>query len=223
MDAVSAITSGNSLSNSVSSVMGNNDMQLKQEDFLKLLTTQLNLQSPLDPQDSSAMLEQMSQLSSISTNDSLQKTIELLQGSLAGSQSLQAANMVGRDVQVNSSTGLLQQGEGLSGGVVLPRAATDVTVMIKDASGKIVKQMALGNDDAGVLSFKWDGTGSDGKAAAPGLYTLEATANVDGTVTSLNATAKAKVESVTLNGTNGITLNLNGFGSVDLKDVLEIQ
>ena len=76
--------------------------QLKQADFLKLMMTQLQLQSPFKPTDSNAMLQQMAQLSSLSTNQSLQSSIEELSKTLSSNQAIQASSVVVRSVQVGS-------------------------------------------------------------------------------------------------------------------------
>lgn len=220
MDSVSSLSSAVSSANSATTST-NPRGQLTQEDFLKLLTTQLQYQSPSDPYDSGAMLEQMAQLTSLSASTKMEQTINELSKSLSANQTLQAASIVGRNVQVPSEIGNLVSGEGLQGSVTLNSATTNIALTIRDQTGKVVKEMQLGNAEKGMLDFKWDGTLDGGGTATPGLYQISATGQRAGESVNLKTAATVKVDSVTINqdGT-GSLINVNGLGTVNIKDVL---
>ncbi len=192
---------------------------LGQEDFLKLMMKQLQLQSPTDPTDSGEMLRQMSELSALSTNQNLQKSLDSMMQSMSSSQALQASNVVGKSVKVASNMGVLTTGDGLSGAVSVPKNASDVQVVIKDQAGNIVKELPLGNASEGLVDFKWDGVGG-----TPGVYSISATGTVSGQSQALQTAAVAKVSSVTLlQDGKGLTLNLEGLGAINFKDILQMQ
>lgn len=87
---MNAVSSTNSLAQGLNNLTANGvtPQQLKQEDFLKLMMAQIRVQNPLEPQDSNAMLQQISQLSTLSTNESLQKSIGQLTENLSATQAL---------------------------------------------------------------------------------------------------------------------------------------
>ena len=87
-----------------------------QDRFLKLLTTQLRNQDPLNPMDNAQMTSQLAQISTVDGIAKLNATLEKLVGSQQGSDALQAAALVGRDVLVNGNN-LQVAGAGASAGV----------------------------------------------------------------------------------------------------------
>lgn len=214
--AVSAV--GNAISNTKKAAK----KELDQSDFLNLLTTQLTMQDPTKPYDSSSMLQQMANLTSLNSNQTLQKTVQSLQTSFGNTQLIQASMLVGREVQIESQTGLLSS-EGLKGSVSLPAAAQDVTVSIKDASGKIVKTMNLGSSNPGSIDFKWNGIGDDGTALPQGTYSISAIGNIQGQQTSLPTAASFKVESVNLPSSGKpLQLNIQNRGAIELTQILKV-
>src|SRR3990167_8083696 len=71
-----------------------------QDRFLKLLVTQMKNQDPLNPMDNAQVTSQMAQLSTVTGIDKLNVTLQALSDSMASSQSLQAASMIGYGVLV---------------------------------------------------------------------------------------------------------------------------
>lgn len=197
--------------------------QLTQQDFLKLMTAQLNNQDPNSPMDSSTILNQIAQLSTVSSMGSMQTSMQSLVSSLTSEQGLQASTLVGHAVAVPSSAAVLPSGGRMQAGVNLSSSASDVSVDITDQSGQVLKHLDLGPQASGMVSFSWDGTTTTGATAAPGLYNVQATATVNGQSTSEDVYAVDTVDSVTLNNGTGPTLNLNSLGSVDFLKVKQIM
>lgn len=192
-----------------------------QDTFLKLLTTQLKNQDPLKPLDNSAFLGQLAQISTVSGIQSLQDSVDALAGSLTGAQTLQAAQLVGHGVLVESPTNYLAETGAMQGAAQVSASGT-VTVDIVNASGAIVRTLNLGTQPAGLANFSWDGIGADGTRAPSGSYTMQArVANAEGE-TALVTHAVGTVQGVTL-GSAGITLSLQGLEPVALADVTQIR
>jgi flagellar basal-body rod modification protein FlgD len=99
---VNSVSSNNSQNNSDSSIPVPTQA-LSQQDFLKLLVTQMTSQDPMNPINNQDMLSQMVQFSTLNANTTMQTTL----GQLQQSQNLvQATALLGREVtlQVDSST-----------------------------------------------------------------------------------------------------------------------
>jgi flagellar basal-body rod modification protein FlgD len=197
---------------------------LGQEQFLKLLTTQLTHQDPSKPMENGDFLGQMAQFSTVSGIQDLQASFKDFVTSMSSSQALQASGLVGRYVSAPSKEALLGATGGVSGDFELPSSTTNAGVKIIDPqSGETIKDIDLGEQAKGTASFEWDGYGNDGVPAPPGVYKVEASAWIDGKNTALETNIKSKVSSVTMaNGTTGLQVNLNGLDSVKFSQIKQI-
>jgi flagellar basal-body rod modification protein FlgD len=203
--------------------------ELKPDDFMTLFIAQLKHQNPMQPTDSSAILQQMSQLSALKSNNQMQDTLKGLEKnidlSLDRTQLLQATQSVGRDVEVLSKSAPLTK-SGLNGSVSIPQLqpgeiAKKVTLTITDAEGHEVKKIALDDaKDAGLIDFKWDGLKDDMTPYEQGDYKISATAEIGGKVKPLITLGTFKVNSVAL-GTDGVVLNLDRAGGVSIKNIIK--
>jgi flagellar basal-body rod modification protein FlgD len=191
-----------------------------QDRFLKLLTTQLRNQDPLNPMDNAQMTSQLAQISTVDGITKLNATLEQLVGSQQGTEALQAAALVGRDVLV-SGKNLQVAGAGASAGVELASAADKVSVTIVDANGLTVRTLSLGALGAGAHRFAWDGRSDSGAQVADGAYTIKVQALKGNTAVTADALQISRVASV-VRGTSGVSLDLGAQGRIGLADVKEI-
>lgn len=193
--------------------------QLKQDDFMKLLITQLKHQDPLKPQDSAEFLSQMAQFSTVNGIQELQKTMTNLTESSQKQQTISAGSLVGRSALIASDKAWLPVGGAVRGELVLPQSATGVMLEISDTKGKTVKTLELGEQAAGTVPFTWNGQLEDGQTPAdPGLYRIKALGSVGGQSTALETRVASTVDSVSLQGLRGLQVNLAGLGSHALQD-----
>ncbi len=199
------------------------EQKLGQEDFIKLMTTQMNHQDPMKPMENGDFLSEMAQFSTVSGLKEIKDSFNSLANSLKSSQALQASSMVGRTVLIPGSMSTLSEGTPMKAAVELETNASDVKVSIMDDRGALVKEINLGNKAAGVTHFTWDGMISADKKAMSGNYSVRATGMVDGKTESLNTLISDTVQSVSL-GTGGqsVSLTLANAGSAGLADVKEI-
>ncbi|MDO9372742.1 MAG: flagellar hook assembly protein FlgD [Gammaproteobacteria bacterium] len=198
--------------------------KLGQEEFFKLMTAQLKNQDPTKPMDNAQFLSQIAQFSTVSGIQDLNTAFSQLAGNLSSDQALQGANLVGRGVLVpGSSSNIRTAGTGISGAADLTASTSNLALNIYDAGGQLVRRMDLGPQASGLVSFGWDGVTDSGEAAAPGSYSIQATAQIDGLTQAVDTLVDARVESVTLgkNG-QGLSLNLIGLDPVALSTVRQI-
>lgn len=197
---------------------------LEQEQFLKLMTTQMTHQDPTKPMENGEFLTQMAQFGTVSGIQELQKSFSDFAGSITSGQALQASSLVGRYVSAPGTKGLLTEGGNISGDINLSGDATNVHIKVTNAStGEIVREEDLGAQSTGKVPFTWDGMDANKVAAKPGVYKIQATGYIDGKNTMLDTDIKSQVNSVSMgSGGKGIKVNLTGLDSVDFNQVKQI-
>ncbi|MBI4937470.1 MAG: flagellar hook assembly protein FlgD [Nitrosomonadales bacterium] len=192
-----------------------------QDRFLKLLVTQMKNQDPLNPMDNAQVTSQMAQLSTVSGIDRLNSTLQALSDSMAASQTMTAASMIGRGVLVPGATMSLANGQAL-GGIELALPADSVTVKITDAAGALVRTLHLGAQQAGILPLAWDGLTDTGASAADGVYRFTAEAVLAGSRSTATTLAFGMVNAVTP-GAKGATLDVGRLGGFALSEVKQVM
>lgn len=198
------------------------DNELGQDAFLRLMITQLENQNPLEPQKNSEFVAQLAQFSSVEGLQNLNSTVSGLVSDFQSSRALQATSMVGRAVTVPAEQSYLAEGGAIFGSMDLPASTGALSMRVYNEAGQLVWQRELGAQEAGELTFAWDGQLDDGSVAPPGEYRFEALAQIHGQPERLQTYLAANVNSVTLGPNNTMTLNLAGIGPVALGDVKEI-
>ena len=148
-------------------------------------------------------------------------TLQSLVSSMASSQSVQAAGLIGKDVLVPGSSISLANGTAGSFGVNLTQAVDNLTATVTDSSGRLVRTIGLGAQNAGTTSFTWDGKSDSGATAADGQYNIAFSATQGGSKIATTALVSAHVASVST-GSQGVVLNLGTSGAVPLSQVQQI-
>jgi flagellar basal-body rod modification protein FlgD len=200
-----------------------NSVQAQQNQFLNLLSVQLQNQDPLNPMDNSQLTSQLAQLSTVTGINQLNATVTSLATSMTASQTVAAANMIGHGVLTTGTALTLTNSQAVYG-VNLGTAADDVQVAISDSTGKVVRTVDLGAQNAGALTLGWNGAADAVNGATPatlpdGNYTIAVTATAGGAaLTDASGLTLGTVASVST-GANGTQLTLSGGTQVALTDV----
>lgn len=191
---------------------------LGKNEFLELLVAQLNNQNPLEPQENGEFIAQLAQFSQVEGIEKLNSSMETILSGYQSSQALQASSLVGRKVIVPTDKAVVDTSETFKASLVLPVSSSNVYVNVYDDTGATVSRVNLGPQEAGNISFMWDGKDASGNTLPPGTYKFEAQATYDGETKGLYTLLPANVDSVTLGGSE-LLLNLAGLGSVPLSSV----
>ena len=137
--------------------------------FLRLLTTQMQIQDPLDPLDTSQYTQQLVQYSQVEQSIQQTKALKDILARLSAQDMVQASSLIGREASYADPVA------GLSAAVParwqwrLDGQPASLIATISDASGQVVDTRILTPD---TRSLSWDGLLATGALAQPGLYSL---------------------------------------------------
>jgi flagellar basal-body rod modification protein FlgD len=198
---------------------------LGKDDFLKLLTVQLQNQDPLSPMENENLIAQLTQFSSLEQLENINANLEAnLELDLVLTQVLNntaAASLIGKDV-VADGNGISLEAEGETEvNFDLAETAERVEVVIRDQAGIVVKRLYGENLAQGRNSITWDGTGLEGDRAPAGDYTFTVEA-YDGAGEEVGADT-LQVGSITgIKFKDGEAHLVAGGREISISDVIEI-
>jgi flagellar basal-body rod modification protein FlgD len=196
--------------------------QLGSQQFLQLMVTQLKNQNPLQPLDPTQFVGQLAQFSEVSGVQEMNRSLSGLSSLMSSSQMLSGAALVGHQVLAPGASVAFDGSNAVQGAIDVPAGVTSVNVQVRDASGQLVRTIALA-PQTGLSGFTWDGQTDKGAAAPSGQYSLAAIASVGGTNQSLATLVADRVNSVSLDpATNALTLNTGALGPLALSTVRQI-
>ena len=197
---------------------------LKQEDFLSLLTKQLSQQDPFKPVSNDQMIAQMASFATVDGIGKMNSQFESLNSSMTSNQALQASSLVGRDVLVPGAAGVKTDDAAMAAMVKLPQALDNLFVRVENQAGQLVRTFEVGAKPAGDTRVVWDGNDENGNPLPAGKYNVKASGLIEGESQEFPVSTYANVNSVLLGkGDGNVLLNLAGFESpVRLAEVLEV-
>jgi len=156
---------------------------IDQAGFLKLLTAQMTNQDPTAPMDSNTMVQQLSEMSTVSGITEMNTSMKSLVSELTSNRIGDAASWIGKAALLSSSTAQPLTNGGYAGEITLPSDATSMNVSLVDSTGKSVYTQTLGSQKAGTVDFAWDGTQTDGTTATGPLSVVVSATGASGTIT----------------------------------------
>jgi len=220
MTALQPSSSANTLT---SATAANGGKTLGKDEFLQLLVAQLSNQDPLDPTDPTEFVAQLSQLSSLEQLMSLREGMDLMAVAQTAGTSADVVSFVGRHITFRGDSLVLSGGGQASDiGIQLDGKAAGVTLTIKDSEGKTVRELSLGQHDAGKHVIPFDGKDADGKALAEGSYSVTVSAT-DHTGATVKASTRTEGTVVGVSYDNGYPeLVLEDGRRIALGQVLEV-
>ena len=199
---------------------------LGKDDFLKLLTTQLQHQDPLSPMDSQAFVAQLAQFANVEQLQGINNRLDSSLVAQAANNETQTVSFVGKSISYRSDVLTLNAGSAAAFHAELGGAAASVTATITDASGKTVRTLRMGGAPSGDLSASWDGRDDGGSLCPPGSYHVAMTAaDASGSAIPVGTRMHGTVTGVAFDAGYPELVLGTGTGSTRLKlsDVLEID
>lgn len=229
MTTVDQSTSTTGLGLAQSGANSSSTAQGLQDQFLRLLVTQLQHQDPLNPMQNAELTSQLAQISTVEGITNLKNTMLAISGQIDVSQSMNAVAMIGKGVLVPGSVVKVGvDAENPSERVVTPYGidlqndAVRVQVRISDANGQVVRTIELGEQKAGVYTLDWDGKNDGGAALEEGAYTVSVLAtDGDDKKVAAEVLKYGKVNSVAYS-TNGLRLDMGLDGQTSMLDVRKV-
>jgi flagellar basal-body rod modification protein FlgD len=121
-----------SIGNATTALRGNS---LGQEDFMKILLTQLTYQDPLKPMDNQQFMAQMAQFTSLEQTQQLNQKMATL---ISNQAALQSVGLIGRTVDINTGS------TSLTGTVAsLSLSGDSPSITVRTSSGATLQNIAL--------------------------------------------------------------------------------
>jgi flagellar basal-body rod modification protein FlgD len=224
MSSTSPIGSSTSSASAINDITTASGMKITPEDFLRLITTQMKDQNPLQPSDPTQFLTQLEQMSQVSSLQSMQGSLTSLEANLQSTQMANGAALIGKTVLVPSNTAEVDSSGGaVNGAFATPTGTKTITVSVTDATGALVKTFQVAPATSGLTRFTWNGTNSAGQAAPAGKYTISASAGDGKSSVGLNPLIAAQVQSVTVDSSTSALDVTTENGTVPLSSVVALQ
>jgi flagellar basal-body rod modification protein FlgD len=215
INAISTLTDSGTASSATKS------KSLDKDAFLKLLTTQLQNQDPLNPTDSTEFTAQLAQFSSLEQLSNVNATLNTLKLYEASINNAQAVGFIGKDIIANGNSIEMKGGQPVSCDYELPAAAKSVVVSIYDATGNFVRDYQKTAVATGEQSLTWDGRDRNGNTVADGAYTFEVQAlDQKGAKLDVTTFSKGTVTGVTFE--DGITYLITGKNKTAIGNVTQV-
>lgn len=146
---------------------------LGEQEFLKLLMTQISNQDPLNPMETEQFMNQITAMNSLQQQISANARLDDLVMAMGALNNETAVNLVGKTVVVEGNSFPHEAGETESLSFFLPKEAATATITVTDGNGKVVAVLQPEGLPAGEQSMSWDGLDeTTGNPVPEGTYSF---------------------------------------------------
>lgn len=188
--------------------------------FLKLLTTQLQNQNPLEPLDTNQFTQQLVQFSEVEQTIKSNKNLENLIKLQAATAITNTVGYIGKTVEVAGITQPLEDNKA-SWPINAESDAENTSFTIKDAEGNVIFNETKATA-AGASNYEWNGENNDGGIAKEGNYTLTVSAtDTNGVGVNVDVASSGVVEGIEMQG-NNIFLIVGGK-EINLENITAVR
>lgn len=206
----------------VSQARAQTDKEMDQQAFLKLFTTQLQNQNPLDPVKNEAFVAQLAQFSQLEATTKMASSLESMAATMQGDRLMAGASLIGKKVASPNGTAELVDGANITGVLSLENGANNIMLDVYDQNGAKVFTQSLGRQAPGDVTVRWEGFNSNGQRMPAGRYNVVATVDAFGEISQVPVSTPAIVRSVSVVN-NELMLELQDGSAVSLSKVQRID
>lgn len=135
------------------------------ETFVKMLTTQLKNQDPMDPMDSASFASQLAAFSSVEQQVLSNSHLETIKAHLGSSDLLSFTNWIGKFAKVTGPAHF--SGTSIDIAISIPESAERAELVVKNEAGSVVFRKPISNE---TTEYSWTGEDAAGKIAKSGAY-----------------------------------------------------
>ncbi|MBN4054143.1 hypothetical protein JYT87_00370 [Nitrospira defluvii] len=144
-----------------------------QDVFLQLLTTQLRFQDPLSPMSSTEFVTQLAQFTQLEQMTGMNATLSSLVDVNTSLNNFGMAGLIGKSVQVEGGAIPISKGTTPDLNFSLEEAAREVSIQITNSTGQMVRVLAVGAQEEGFKTLRWDGRDREGNLLPDGEYQFD--------------------------------------------------
>ena len=145
---------------------------LGNDDFLKLLLTQMQNQDPANPMDDKEYMAQIAQFSSLEQLTKVNTSLESMLNNSSQEQMVSAVSFIGKEVKAEGYTVSRLDGKisKIFYGLGEPVASAFINIYDKDKN--LIRTEKIGEKGEGTYEFEWDGKDWAGKDVPDGVYSI---------------------------------------------------
>ena len=200
-----------------------NKSTLGQEDFLKLMTTQLQNQDPFAPMENGEFIAQMAQFSTVTGITEMGQSLNGISDKLNEFRIATASDLLGNSVLVPGNIARPNKNNEIHGIIDLPSASSETSVSFFDESGEHLHSIDLGAQPGGLVGFEWLDIPEDIKAKNMPLR-VEAFINTGKGSQGLTPSVFSEVMAATVGKNNqGVTIDVKDYGEMAAADVIKFR
>ncbi len=200
-----------------------NKNSLGQEDFLKLMTTQLQNQDPFAPMDNGDFIAQMAQFSTVTGITEINSNLTNLGSKLEPNRVATAAQFLGHSVLVPGQVVSPDDKGEIHGVVDLPAYSNDVGLTFTNPSGEIVHSINLGSQEKGLVGFSWENIPDEIKKNKTRL-TIQAFAGNGEASDGISTAVYNKVIAASApKNSEDVILETKDYGEISANDAIKLK
>ena len=199
-----------------------NGQELGQEDFLKLMTTQLQNQDPFAPMENAEFIAQMAQFSTVTGIAEMGESLKGISSQISEFRIATATTMLGNSVLVPGNQAYPDATGSVHGVVDLPVASGTTNISFSSPEGELLHVEEMGAMPSGLSGFAWEEIPQD-ILAAHDYIKVEAFADQGKGLQGVSSSVFGEVLAASTGDAEGVVLDVKGYGGINANEVVQFR